>query len=54
MIKRPFQQKWMLDIQSDQMSCVKLNEMLSSLLNTCKMHACCTLSAAGSQRWSEP
>ena len=44
----------MLDIQSDQMSRAKLNEMLSSLLNACKMHAYCTLSAAGSQRQSEP
>ena len=54
MIKRPFQQKQMLDIQSDQISRVKLNEMLSSLLNACKMHACHTLSTAGSQRQSGP
>ena len=44
----------MLDIQSDQMLHVKLNEMLSSLLNACKTHAYYTLSAAGSQRQSEP
>ena len=44
----------MLGIQSDQMSHVKLDEMLSSLLNACKMHVYYTLSAAGSQRQSEP
>ena len=44
----------MLDIQSDQMSHIKLNKMLSSLLNACKMHTYCTLSAAGSQRQSGP
>ena len=54
MIKRPFQQKQMLGIQSDQMSHTKLDEMLSSLLNACKTHAYCTLSAAGSQRQSGP
>ena len=44
----------MLDIQSDQMSYVKLNKMLSSLLNTYKMHAYHILSDAGSQRQSGP
>ena len=44
----------MLNIQSDQISCVKLNEMLSSLLNAYKTHAYCILSDAGSQRQSEP
>ena len=54
MIKRSFQQKQMLNIQSNQISRVKLDEMLSSLLNACKMHVCYTLSAADSQRQSEP
>ena len=54
MIERSFQQKQMLGIQSDQISCVKLDEMLSSLLNAYKTHACRTLSAAGSQRQSRP
>ena len=54
MIKRLFQQKQMLNIQSDQILHVKLNEILSSLLNTCKMHAYYTLSTADSQRQSEP
>ena len=54
MIKRSFQQKWMLNIQSDQISHVKLNEILSSLLNAYKMHAYHILSDAGSQRWSGP
>ena len=44
----------MLNIQSDQISHTKLNEMLSSLLNTYKTHAYCTLSTAGSQRQSGP
>ena len=43
----------MLGIQSDQMSRVKLNEMLSSLLNAYKMHVYRILSDAGSQRQSE-
>ena len=44
----------MLSIQSDQLSHVKLNKMLSSLLNAYKMHIYHTLSTAGSQRQSEP
>ena len=44
----------MLDIQSDQISYVKLDKMLSSLLNAYKMHAYYILSDAGSQRQSEP
>ena len=44
----------MLDIQSNQMSHIKLNEMLSSLLNAYKGHTYCILSDADSQRWSRP
>ena len=44
----------MLNIQNNQISCVKLNKMLSSLLNIYKMHVYYTLNAADSQRQSEP
>ena len=44
----------MLGIQSNQMSHIKLNEMLSSLLNVYKMHAYHILSDIGSQRQSGP
>ena len=44
----------MLDIQSDQISHAKLDEMLSSLLNAYKMHAYHILSDADSQRQSRP
>ena len=43
----------MLDIQSDQISHIKLNKMLSSWLNTCKTHVYHILSAADLQRQSE-
>ena len=44
----------MLNIQSNQILHIKLNEMLSSLLNVYKTHVYYILSDAGSQRQSEP
>ena len=44
----------MLGIQSNQVLHIKLNEMLSSLLNAYKMHAYHILSDTGSQRQSGP